>query len=68
MSMPGLRCEGGSGVDVGPRVCRDAKAVGYANDTKRHLSATPSTPIEAVAGVGDRRRNLSAMPTTPLGV
>jgi hypothetical protein len=29
-------------------------AVGYAIDPKRVLSATPSTPIEAVGGVGDR--------------
>ena len=48
--MPGLRCEGGSGVDVGPRVCRDAKAVGYANDTTRHLTK-PGGALHA-AGVG----------------
>jgi hypothetical protein len=36
-----------------------AQPVGYANDTKPNLSATPATPIGAVDGVGDRSQNLS---------
>ena len=56
------RGRGGVGERLAP------ESVGYANDPKRHLSATPSTPVEAVAGVGDRRRNLSATPSTPLAV
>ena len=36
-----------------------AEAVGYASDPERHLSATPPTPIDDVAGVADRPGNLS---------
>jgi hypothetical protein len=35
------------------------RAVGYATDPNRLLSATPPTPIGDVAGVADRPRNLS---------
>jgi hypothetical protein len=35
------------------------RPVGDATDTKRSLSATPSTPIGAVDGVGDRSQNRS---------
>jgi hypothetical protein len=34
-------------------------SVGYASDTKRHLSPTPSTPIGHVGGAGDRSTILS---------
>jgi hypothetical protein len=44
---------------AGPEVLSAAEAVGYAIDPKRHLSATPATPIEAVDGVGDRSTFLS---------
>jgi hypothetical protein len=42
-----------------PRVSATAEAVGYANDRKRDLSATPLTLIGDVDGVGDRPVNLS---------
>jgi len=41
-----------------------AHPVGYAIDPITDLSATPSTPIEAVAGAGDRSPILSATPST----
>ena len=47
--MPGRRTE----------VSRGAEAVGYAIDSKRRLSATPSTSIGAVDGVADRSWILS---------
>jgi hypothetical protein len=40
-------------------VSRGAEAVGYAIDSKRRLSATPSTSIGAVDGVADRSWILS---------
>jgi hypothetical protein len=45
----------GGRAGIAPRV----GPVSYANDPRRLLSATPATPIGAVAGVGDRRVNLS---------
>jgi hypothetical protein len=44
---------------AGPRVSRIAQAVGYAIDPERHLSPTPPTPVDAVAGVVDRSAFLS---------
>jgi hypothetical protein len=44
---------------VPPLAVAGTVPVGYAIDPKRHLSATPLTPIGAVAGVADRPRNLS---------
>jgi hypothetical protein len=45
----------GGRAGIAPRV----GPVSYANDPRRLLSATPATPIGAVAGVADRRVNLS---------
>jgi hypothetical protein len=48
---------GAASVGHEPRgVTPSAEAVGYASDTKRLLSATPATPIDAIDGVGDRAR------------
>ena len=44
-----------------------AVPVNYAIDLERDLSATPSTLIDAVAGVGDMLPGLSPTPATPIG-
>jgi hypothetical protein len=41
------------------QVQRSSDPVGYATDPKRHLSATPSTPLDDVDGVADRLAILS---------
>jgi len=46
--------------NISARLVPPPQPVGYAIDLRRCLSATPSTPIDAVDGIVDRSAFLSA--------